>query len=136
MVLILTFSLLILKLILDIDIWNVILDFEYWFWNFALSIQPFVSIPHSRNLHFSKLLQNFIIKYWCNSLSAIDIYHSSQNQKENSTILVIIHKKWKLKGEKKLEKWDVHFVSKPNTCHLGHLKTTKMSEIFLGGRPS
>ena len=38
LILILTFSLLILKLILDIEIWNVILDFEYWFWNIALSI--------------------------------------------------------------------------------------------------
>ena len=102
----------------------------------TILIQSFVSKPHSKVLFFSKLLQNFIIKYWCDWLSAIDIYHSSQNQKENSTILVIIHKKWKLKGEKKLEKWDVHFVSKPNTCHLGHLKTTKMSEFFLGGRPS
>jgi formate dehydrogenase assembly factor FdhD len=34
----------------------------------------------------------------------MDIYHSNQNQKENCKILVINHKKWKLKDKKKAGK--------------------------------
>ena len=97
-------------------------------------VQSFVSIPHSKFLYFSKLQQKFTIKYRFNQLSAIDSYHRNQNQKENCKILVINHKKQKLKGEKKLEKLGVLFVSKPNTSHFGHLNTMKMDETLRDGR--
>ena len=64
------------------------------------------------------------------SLSAVGICWLNLNQEKNSKILVFKCKKWRLEGEKRLEKRCVLFVSKPNTNHFGHLQALKMHETL------
>ena len=91
-------------------------------------LQSFVSIPHTKRLHFCKLLPNCIIKCCSKWLSVVNFYCLNQNHKVKPNILVVYSINWRVKG-KKLEKWCVLFVSKPHLYSLGTWRLWKWMEL-------